>query len=313
MNMHKKLKLVSMASFFLLAMMLTMSSSSLVAVTASPDKVNDALADIKARGTLKVGADTAYPPFESINEATSKAEGFDVDIAGEIASALGVNLTVITSAWDPIIPNLQAGDFDMIISAMTITPERELEVDFSRWYYNSTQAILVTTANPKNIDHTDDLNVTGIKIGLQSGTTSDWYADDNLQAATVQKYSDFPLAVAALKKGELDAVLGDYPVLFKDASESGETKVVFQFSQEFFGIAVRTGETALLNAVNDVLDELLGTDVDNPVFSQKYADFHEKWFKAKPVGYTAPSVPGFEIPAMLAIAAIPIVRKLRRN
>ncbi|MFX1512724.1 MAG: transporter substrate-binding domain-containing protein, partial [Promethearchaeota archaeon] len=120
------------------------------------------LADIITAGVIQVGSDVAYPPFEDIDLDTGDVVGFDVDIMEELAAYISaeydttITVEFVASDWDPIIPNLQAEQFDVIMSAMTITSERELEVDFTRWYYQSAMGILVTTNNPKDIDHTDD-------------------------------------------------------------------------------------------------------------------------------------------------------------
>ncbi|MHA1168823.1 MAG: transporter substrate-binding domain-containing protein [Candidatus Hodarchaeales archaeon] len=270
------------------------------------------LATIIDRGTLKVGSDTTYPPFEEINATTNEAQGFDIDIAQIIADDIGVELEIVTSAWDPIIPNLQAEQFDMIISAMTITEAREVEVDFSRWYYQSYQAVLVPAANPKNIKSETDLNQTGLKVGLQLGTTSHLWCNDSLiEGVTVSPYDTILLAIQALKNGQVDVVLGDYAVLALDEIKSAETKVVSTFSPENFGIAMRNGDTDLVNRVNQILDGLLGTDLENPAPNAKYNEIYKRWFEVNAPDFKA--APGFELSAfILVIAAVPIIRKRKK-
>lgn len=304
---HKKMFAIVLLNLYLF----TLLFSNITTVNATSAKTNDALADIIARGTIKIGSDTTYPPFESINETTSKAEGFDVDLANYIGTKMGVDVEIITSDWDPIIPNLQKGDFDIILSAMTITEEREQEVDFTRWYYQSFQAILVPNANSKNIESVDDLNKTGVKIGVQSGTTSFLFADENLTAATVQAYNDVPTAIAAMAVGDLDCVLGDYAVLALDAAQHDANKVVATFSPENFGIAVKTGETALLAKLNEILNGLLGSNIESPVYSADYSAMYEKWFETPPPKGVAS--PGFEFLGIFVIAVIPVIRKLKKN
>lgn len=307
--------------------------STLLTDVGAEVKATGTLADIEERGYLIVGSDTTYPPFEEFNEETGLAEGFDMDIANQMAIALGVNLTVKTSAWTPIIPNLQAKQFDVIISAMTITSAREEEVDFTRWYYKSYQAILVDVLNPLNITSETQLNDT-VSIGVQGGTTSHIWCNDTFGSANmgnVQAFDDILLAIAALKQGSVDVVLGDYAVLAQDEVESGETKVVDTYSPEDFGFACRTGDTDLRNALNTALDTLLGSDEDNPTPSDLYNTMYFKWFgtNAGDVGYNGTvtnaaisyvwtevpsSAPGFEIGlGLLALfAVIPIVRKYRK-
>ncbi|MHA1972750.1 MAG: transporter substrate-binding domain-containing protein [Candidatus Hodarchaeales archaeon] len=314
-------------AFLFLAGLMLLSIASANSIKAA-DEVTGTLKDIKDRGYLIVGSDTTYPPFEEFNETSGHAQGFDIDIAHQVAISLGVKLKVVTSEWDPIIPNLQAKQFDIIISAMTITAAREEVVDFTRWYYKSYQAILVPTANPFNITSPSDLNAS-IKIGVQAGTTSDIWANDNLNnSVTVQTFDTILLAIAALKQGSVDVVLGDYAVLAQDELSSGATKVVDTYSPEDFGFACRENDTDLLNALNTAINGLLGSDPNNPVPTDLYNTIYYKWFgvSAGDVGYTgtvtdavisyvwAPTkTPGFEMGViLLTIATIPVLRKIRK-
>jgi len=288
------------------------------------------LATIIEHNSLKVGMDPTYPPFEEINAVTDEYEGFDVDLAQIIADEINVTLTIVTSDWTPIIPNLQASQFDMIISAMTITDARELEVDFSRWYYQSYQAILVPVANPHNILSETDLDNASLIIGLQLGTTSHIWVNETLtEDVTINPYDTIILAIQALKNGQVDVVLGDYAVLALDELESAATKVVDTYSPENFGIAMRTGDTDLVEKVNGILngilDGLLGNDPENPTPNTDYNDIYSEWFGVDAPDYTPPTdttttdttsnqaftfTSGFEFIALIiTIAAIPVIRK----
>lgn len=309
----------------ILLMIIGLSIFGMVFLSNAPIAVKaDTLADIKTAGKLVVGSDTSYPPFEEYNATTEKTTGFDVEIGHQIARKIGVDLEFKTSAWEPIIPNLNSKQFDVIISAMTITAEREESVDFSRWYYQSFQGILVPTGNPDSITAIGDLNETGIKIGLQAGTTSDIYFNESLTAASRNAYDTLPLAIQALKTGAVDAVIGDFAVLALDEAESGETELLTDalYSPEDFGIAVRTGDTALLDVINEVLDELLGSDENNPNPSDLYNIMYNKWFGFNAPDYTgtvtsgnipsAGAAPGFEFYGIFVLALIPIVRKIKK-
>ncbi len=319
-------------AFFLISMYLVtiaFSNSSPVASTnTAVAKTNDQLADILSSGVLKVGADTTYAPFESLNATTNKAEGFDVDLANYIAYELSpshnVSAQIITSQWDPIIPNLQSGQFNLIISAMTITAARAQQVNFTRWYYQSFQAILVPNANPKNIQSTADLNKTGVDIGVQSGTTEALYAE-NLTQATIHNYADIQVAITAMASGQVDCVLGDYAVVAENAA-MGQNKVVATYSPEYFGIAVKIGETNLLNKVNSILDGLLGTNLDAPSYNANYTSMYVKWFNgAQPPTAqqstisissntnASGSTPGFEFLSIIALGIVPVLMRKRKN
>ncbi len=272
---------------FFLVVLLFLAQIPLIQDLKAVNDTNDTLQEIYDRGYLLIGSDATYPPFEQINRSTNLVEGFDIDLAHQVAIALGVGLKVKTSAWDPIIPNLQANQFDVIISAMPITEEREEHIDFTRWYYKFHQAILVEAGNPLGIWAETDLNAT-ITIGVESGTISDNWAQEYLNdSVTLYTFDNIFLAIAALKQGSVDVVLGDYPILARDEQESGQTKVVDIFASKDLGFACRTGDDNLRNALNDVLDTLLGSDESNPNPTDLYNTIYYKWFgvSAWDIGY----------------------------
>ena len=331
---NKTFYAVLLLTMYLLTMAFS-NSMPVASTTTTATKTTDQLADIISSGVLKVGADTTYAPFESINTTTGKAQGFDVDLANYIAYQLtpnhNVTAQIITSQWDPIIPNLQAGSFNIILSAMTITAARAQQVNFTRWYYQSFQAILVPNANPLNITSPTDLNKTGVDIGVQSGTTEAIYAQ-NLTQATIHTYDKIGNAITAMGAGTVDCVLGDYAVVALNAAE-GVNKVVATYSPEYFGIAVKIGETNLLNKINTILDGLLGTNLELPEYNTNYTSMYVKWFDIQPptthqtsltlptssVTDTTPTSkstttsPGFELVAIALIAPIVVIRKVKRQ
>ena len=314
----------------MMLMVVTFSFCGVLATTHSNAKTqaDDTLAEIKSRGQLIVGADTTYAPFESIDPGTNLPVGFDVDLAVVLAHDLGVNLTYQTSAWDPIIPNLQQKKFDIILSAMTITSARAQEVDFTRWYYQSFQAWLMKKDAGYNT--LSDLNATGLRVGVQQGTTEDLFMNQSLPNCSPHRYADVPTAFQALKQGSLDVVLGDYAVVALIAKNDTNYVIGGQYSPEPFGIAVRKGDTNLLNALNTALDGLLGTNQSDPLPSDMYNALYNTWFSVNAPGYNGTvtsmalpsdvtlkyssgggSTPGFEVFGIFAIVLIPLVRKLK--
>ena len=124
-----------------------------------------------------------------------------------------VSADIVTSAWDPIIPNLNGGEMcDAIISAMTKTEERDQVVDFTRGYYTSSQGVIGADGSAA-ISDVSELNMAGTKVAVQSGTTSDLYAQENLGMATIVAYDDFPSVTMSVTNGEADYAMGDSPVL----------------------------------------------------------------------------------------------------
>ncbi|PDH25753.1 MAG: hypothetical protein CND84_00240 [Marine Group II euryarchaeote MED-G35] len=192
--------------------------------------------------------------------------GGDDDWDAEKASS-DVSVVWVESAWDPIIPNLNAGEMcDVIISAMTKTATRDEVVDFTRAYYTSSQGV-IGGSGAASISDVSELNAAGVTVGVQSGTTSDIYAngdatnDAMLPDASVVAYEDFPTVIAALNNGDVMYALGDAPVL------SLEGTLMTSFSDENFGFAVREDSGDLLDALNTAI----GAIVDSGEYDDIYA------------------------------------------
>lgn len=236
------------STWFSGSVVLTDDSDANTATTfpAKDDLTSDGTLDaIISAGKITFGSDTTYPPFEYIESGT--VVGFDADIAAAIATEFSdaYDTTIVaemqTNDWDPIIPDLKSGKFDAILSAMTKTEERDQEIDFTRSYYTSKQGILAGADAP-TISGVADLNNASLKIAVQTGTTSDLYANENLPNADLQGYTSFDQAVAALDNGDVDFLLGDLPVLAfyaVDNPSAGYTVVGSFGDEELFGIGVR--------------------------------------------------------------------------
>jgi branched-chain amino acid transport system substrate-binding protein len=180
----------------------------------------------------------------------------------ELMPAADVMADIVTSAWDPIIPNLNDGEMcDAIISAMTKTDERDQVVDFTRGYYTSSQGV-IGAAGSASISDVSELNAAGTTIAVQSGTTSDLYAQDNLGMATIVAYDDFPSVTAAVSNGEADYAMGDSPVL----ALSGD--LMTTFSDETFGIAVREDSGELLDALNVAITAIVDSGEYDAIFAE---------------------------------------------
>jgi polar amino acid transport system substrate-binding protein len=171
---------------------------------------------VVSAGTLTIGSDVSYPPQEYM-DASSNPVGFDIDVATEIASRLGLQPKVINFNFNDIIPALNAGQFDIIISAMNITPVRSEAVDFVQ-YYAAGQSVLVPKGNPKNIKTLDDLS--GLTVAVQQGTTEqDSLTAENTKLSAAGKpainvlvYGTDTDAVDQLRVGRADAAMDDDPV-----------------------------------------------------------------------------------------------------
>lgn len=219
-------------------------------------------------GTLIVGSDTAFPPFESM--AGSTAEGFDVDLAAAIAEEMGLTSEFKTYKFDALIPALKAGnEFDVIMSAMTITDDRKKEISFSDPYIDSNQSIAVK--NDSAI--TGQADLAGKIIGVQSGTTGEAWTQENIKdASKIVPFDDVMAAFGALQAGQVDAVVNDLPVsAFVVKDEARGLKIVEEVNTgEQYGIGVSQDNPELLTAINDALAKVRE--------SGKYDEIYRKWF-----------------------------------
>ena len=184
-------------------------------------------------------------------DATSDDGSCTYDPTWELTPAAGVSAAWVASDWDPIIPNLNAGDMcDAILSAMTKTDERDQVVDFTRGYYTSSQGV-IGASGAAVISDVSELNAAGTTIALASGTTSDIYANENLAAATIQAYTDWPSVILAVNNGDADYALGDAPVLALEGA------LMTTFSDETFGLAIREDSDELEDALNVAITALV--------------------------------------------------------
>ncbi len=223
-------------------------------------------------GVLNVGSDIAYAPFEFYQEGTETEDGLDIDLAEAIADALGVNIEFLNTGFDGIIPALQTEDYDIIVSAMTITEERQEQIDFVPYITVGT-GIVVPTGNPNNIQTLDDL--CGLTVAVQVGTIQvdmlneqNDKCDDPIDVVT---FDTNPLAVEDVRTGGADANFSDFPVSAEDAAQSGgDLEVVeTQIAPEPYGIGVRQESTELSGVIADAIQAIR----DSGKYDQILADW----------------------------------------
>ncbi|HET8704821.1 MAG TPA: basic amino acid ABC transporter substrate-binding protein, partial [Pseudomonadales bacterium] len=201
-----------------------------------------------------VGTDAAYAPFESMTN-TNDVVGFDVDLIKAIAEKEGIKIKLINTPWEGIFKTLEQGDRDLLISCITITDERKMSMDFSEPYFEAKQ--LIAVGKDSAIAKFEDLK--DKKVGVQTGTTGDEIVQ-KLQGKSSENLVRFeftPLALKELEAGGVDAVVADNGVVanyVKNNSDKG-FRVVDDpsFATEYYGIAVKKGNTELLTKLNEGL------------------------------------------------------------
>jgi polar amino acid transport system substrate-binding protein len=221
-------------------------------------------------GTLSVCSDVPYPPFEDFDEdAESGFSGFDIDIVQAIADGLDLTLEVKDSSFDALQSGqaLNANQCDLVASAMTITDERKAALDFSEGYYDSEQSLLV----PEGSDITTIADLDGKKVGVQQGTTGKSYTEENASGADIISFPSDAEMFQAIKAGQVDALLQDLPVNINHQDAGGFSVVETYSTDESYGLAMKKGNTALVDAVDEQLTAMRDDGSYDEIYNSYFA------------------------------------------
>jgi polar amino acid transport system substrate-binding protein len=221
-------------------------------------------------GVLTVGSCLDYRPFEYFEKGADQPTGFDVELTNAIADELGLEVEWVRADFDTIFTAVAAGEFDMVAAASTITPGRQKTVDFSDPYYNSRQALTVTSDS--GISSTDDLGK-GDVVGAQKGTTGLDWAEENLapKGVEVKVFQVVPDAFTDLESGAVEGVLNDEPSSAAEIEDRPGLEIVESIdTNENYGFAFSKENPDLTRAVNDALKAV--------VDSGKYEEIFQKYF-----------------------------------
>lgn len=263
---HSSLATLSFGGFLIALLLLlaacggsqtSSSSSSTSSSSSSPAKAAiPAPNDLITPGYLTVGSDTTYPPQESIDPTTNQPVGFDIDLIKAIAQRMGLTARIQSAGFDSIIPSLDSKRFDVVISAMTITSDRQQKVDFVP-YFSAGESLLVQKGNPKNIKTVADL--CGQPVSVENGTIEQ--TDLQTASANCKKAGKAAIDVTVLPTqtaviqllatNRVVATYQDSPVtdyyLKMHAGQFDVGGSVINAAPE--GIAVRKNDTSMLTAV----------------------------------------------------------------
>jgi polar amino acid transport system substrate-binding protein len=206
---------------------------------------------------VKIGSDTTYPPFEMVDE-NKKIIGFDPSMMEEICKRANCKATFVTTGWDGIFVALAQGQFDAVVSGVTITDERRKTLDFSEPYLQYGQVVLVRS-DEQAVTGVDSL--TGKKVAVQTGTTNDEKASalqKEGKVGDVRRYETFALAVKALMNKDVDAVIIDSFAAdgFIQLNKDQLKKVGPPFTSEALGIALKQGDSTLRPAFDSALAQM---------------------------------------------------------
>ena len=222
-------------------------------------------------GQLTTCTQVPYEPFQF--REGDRIVGFDVEIVDLVAARIGVPQQIVETPFDNIQSGLalNSGLCDLGAAAMTITEERDQNLDFSDPYFDATQALLV----PPGSDITGVEQLAGRRLGVQNGTTGQDYATANISGAEQVVFEDIGLLLTAVQTGTVDAAINDNAPLLDYANKNPGFTVTAEFDTgEEYGLAVRTGNTALIEQINGALADARADGSYDALF--------EKWFGTTP-------------------------------
>ena len=217
-----------------------------------------------ASGKLTVCTDAPYAPFEYEGD-DGELTGYDIEILREVGARVDLELEAKIVPFDGILGLLEAEECDVVGSAVTITDERAEQVDFSESYYSADQSLLAKTDSGMS----GIADVDGEQLGVQSGTTGEAYAEEHAAGATIVAFEGAAELFAALESGQIIAILQDAPVNSLRAQLDDTLRLVEIFETgENYGFAVKTGNSAMLDTVNEGLAELRANGRFDEIFEQ---------------------------------------------
>jgi polar amino acid transport system substrate-binding protein len=226
--------------------------------------------EIQKRGVLLVGQDPAYAPFYAVKENGERI-GYDIEIAKLMAEILGVEVKFVITNWDGIIPALMSDKFDIILAAMTITPERALKVNFSVPYYQTGQALIYNSLKYQDLT-IEDIKKLGssAKIAVQLGSTGEFVARKVFPEAQILTFETVDAAAYQVVTKKADAIVFDelyYGTISKKYPSIKRAKDLL--TKENLGIAVKKENIALLLWINTFI-ECIKTDGTLDNLKQKW-------------------------------------------
>jgi len=244
---------------------------------AEEPAADQSLQKILDKGELVIGLDDNFPPAGFRDEA-GELVGFDVDLAAAACEKMGVKANFKPVEWDGVLLNLKNGDIDVIWNALTVTPEREKEIAFSRVYIDTRTIIIVAKDSP--IKGKADLE--GKVVGVQLGSSADDSVKNDAIAAKikeVRKFGSYAEAFMDLDAGRIDAVVtDDINGRYSMTQEKIADKFIVltegeDFGGEQFAVGLRQEDLALQAAINKALDDMAADGTT--------AAINQKWFSGE--------------------------------
>lgn len=227
-----------------------------VQVASAGDSV---LSAIEKRGKLVLGTSGNMPSMSETRDG--KVVGFDIDLARLMASGMGVKLDIQTMAFDKLLSALEKGDVDVVISNVTINPERNMRVAFVGPYMTSGKCIVTRKDTLAKAEEATDLNTPDTRLATLAGSTSAEFARALLPSASMTLVDDYEKAVTMVNNDTIDGLLTDYPVclsILKSHPDAGFVSLFSLLTYEPVGIALRGSDPLYINWTENFLTRVEG-------------------------------------------------------
>lgn len=210
----------------------------------------------KGDDKLVVGMELAYPPFET-TDTDNKPTGISVDLAKELGKALDREVIIENLAWTGLIPALETGKIDVIISSMTINEERKKTIDFSDPYASIGLALLI--GKDSDVQSYEDLKQPGKILAVKKGTSGHLYAEQYLPAENIMVFDKESACVLEVVQGKADAFTYDQLTIFRQWQENKESTRAalepYQEQSDYWGIGVSKKNPELTQKINSFLSD----------------------------------------------------------
>lgn len=216
-------------------------------------------ADDTIPSTLRIGTSASYPPLTF--KADGKLQGMEIDLAAAVGQALNVKTRLVELPWEELIPALNAGKIDVIMSGMSVTDARSKQVLFTEPWMRIGQMALIRSADLVQWARPSALFSKGARVGVKAGTTGETFAKAELPDAVITSFATIEQGTDALGAGKIDIFIHDAPTIWRLTANAATEKAGLMglyrpLTEEYLAWAVRKQDTALANALNGVLDTL---------------------------------------------------------
>jgi polar amino acid transport system substrate-binding protein len=240
----------------------------------TPVSASPVIDRILQHGELRVGTSGTQPPLTATTKSGTII-GFDVDLAAALAKAMNVKLTLVPIQFSDLMSKLESGDVDMVLSGLTMTPQRNLHVAFVGPYLVSGMSILTKEKTLARMRRAEEINTPKVTLAALRGSTAEKFAQDTVPKAKIVLVNALDDGVAMVRKGKVDALLADHPfcvvTVYRYRNDHFAT-LETPFTFEPLGIALPPNDPLLMNWAQNALADLDDSGV--------LLDTMYKWFEA---------------------------------